>query len=127
MTKDPAIAEHYHVELRELAVKGTKYRESFVGIRPVPKEVGRDTAEGRIDYMFGQALQAFVNEAETRHDIPSPWLAEWRTAVAERISEKAKELSEEERQRLMVPRGAVEPTTVRRGARSSKRCTSSSW
>ena len=93
----------------------------------MPKGVGRDTAEGRIDYMFGQALQAFVNEAETRHDIPSPWLAEWRTAVAERISEKAKELSEEQRQRLMVPRGAVEPTTVRRGARSSKRCTSSSW
>ena len=57
MTKDPAIAEHFDAELRELAVKGTKFRETFVGIRPVPKEVGKDTAEGRVDFMIWQALQ----------------------------------------------------------------------
>ena len=36
--------------------------------------------------------------------------------VAERISARAKELSEEEKRRLMAPQGAIEPTTVRRRA-----------
>ena len=71
MTKDPAIAGHFHHELRELAEKGTKFREAFVGIRPVSKDEGKDTAEGRIDYMLKLALNSFLAEADERHGIPA--------------------------------------------------------
>ena len=82
----------------------------------MPKDVGKDTAEGRIDYMVKQALDSFMAEADERHGIPPDWLREWSANVAERIGERGKALSDEEKVRLMQPRGAVEPTTVRRRA-----------
>ena len=67
----------------------------------MPKDEGKDTAEGRVNYMLKMALNSFMAEADERHGIPADWLREWGARVSDRIGEQAAQLSEEEKARLM--------------------------
>ena len=100
MSKDVAIAAHFHPLLADLVEKGTKYRESFAGLHPVPPTSGEDSPEGRILYMVECALDRFVERAVER-DVPDFVFGEWRALVRDRVSEAASRIGEASKRRLM--------------------------
>lgn len=105
MSKDARIAGHFHPDLQELVEKGTKYRDAYAGLLPVPESRGPDTPEGRVTYMINCACDRLIDRAYEQHDIPKEDFQEWKQQVIAAVGKELHNLTAADREELMKANG----------------------
>lgn len=95
VTKDLSLVEQFDPTLRQLMVKGTKFRDAFVELR---RHHHRDktpfTLREELVEMIREGCGELAKEAEARHGIPGGLFADWVGSVCALVQQRVEALSD---------------------------------